>query len=149
MQLHLEKAVSDFVKVAKLAGKDIKREDIFIEFLKSPHIPPKSIPEGKIAVYIFYYGQICLKVGQVGKKSKARYTSQHYYPNSSNSNLAKSILKHQEVLSLSGLTEDNITEWIKTNTARTNILIDAKFGKSVISLMETFLHCRLNPKFEG
>lgn len=149
MQKHLTKTMLDFVSVAKLASKDIKHEDIFMEILKCPHVPPKDIPKDKIAVYMFYYGQRCLKVGQVGKKSKARYISHHYNPNSSKSNLAKSILKHHDTLSLSGLTENNISAWIKTNTDRVNILIDAEFGKSVISLMEVFLHCRLDPEFEG
>ena len=145
----ITKAIHDFIQIAKLAGKDIELEDISIKFLSHPHDPPKHLPKGKIAVYVFFYNQRCLKVGQVGKKSKARYTSQHYSPNSSNSNLAKSIIKYQDVLSLSGLNNDNISEWIKTNTDRANILIDVKFGKSVLSLMEVFLQCRFNPEFEG
>ncbi|OQY04417.1 MAG: hypothetical protein B6I25_06925 [Planctomycetales bacterium 4572_13] len=149
MKAELQKIIADFVKVAKLAEIKIELEDISIEFLNCPHTPPVDIPKGKIAVYAFFYNQNCLKVGQFGKKSKARYTSQHYNPNSSKSNLAKNILKHQNILSLSGLNNHNISEWIKTNTDRVNILIDTDFGKLVISLMEAFLHCRFDPVFDG
>jgi len=149
MKNELERAISDFIQVARLAGNNLNFEDISIEHLGCPHISPKDIPKDKVAVYIFYFDKQCLKVGQVGKKSKARYSSQHYNPNSSNSNLAKTILKNQENMHLSGLTSDNISEWIKTHTHRVNILMNSSIAKPLLSLLEVFLQCRLNPIFEG
>ena len=88
-------------------------------------------------------------VGKVGPNSKARYTSQHYNPKSSNSNLAKSILKEKENLGLAHLDEANVGAWIKKETDRTNLLLDATIGIPILSFLESFLQCRLRPQFEG
>jgi len=135
--------------VAKLAGAKLSDTDIITEHLPAPHRPPSSLPRGKVAIYAFFFRGQCLKVGKVGSKSKARYTSQHYNPNSSQSNLAKSILSHQDVLGLKDLNASSITDWIKQNTDRINFLFDREMGMSVLALMEAFLQCRLDPKFEG
>jgi hypothetical protein len=39
--------------------------------------------------------------------------------------------------------------WIKTNVDRTNYLLDAERGIPVLTLLESFLQCRLRPRFEG
>jgi hypothetical protein len=85
----------------------------------------------------------------VGPKSQARYTSQHYSPNSSKSNLAKSLLAHKNELNLSVLNDRNVGDWIKNNTDRANILIDSSYGVFLLSLMESFFQCRYKPIFEG
>ena len=102
-----------------------------------------------MAVYVFVWNDICLKVGKVGPNSNARYTSQHYNPRSSNSNLAKSILQAKDNLGLINVSESNVGAWIKSNTDRINILLDANLGIPVVTLLESFLQCRLHPKFEG
>ena len=146
---NIKQLVKNFERVAKLAGVDIPTGSITVETLSAPHTPPRSLPSGRMAVYVFLWGDDCLKIGKVGPKSQARYTSQHYNPNSSNSNLAKSILKHKTELHLLNLTNSTIGGWIKSNTDRLNFILDQNLGVPVLSLMESFLQCRLRPRFEG
>ena len=144
----LNQLVEDFKKVAQLAGVDIPHDSItWDKDEKKAHSP--CLPSGKMAVYVFFWGDKCLKVGKVGPKSGARYTSQHYNPNSSKSNLAKSILKHKTELGLTNVTDSTVGNWIKSNTRRVNFLLDQSLGIRVLSLMESFLQCRLRPIFEG
>ncbi len=146
--MDVEALVADFIRVADLAGVTILREAIAVEVLPAPHHPP-ILPAGKMGVYIFQWGNQCLKVGKAGPRSHARYTSQHYNPRSSRSNLAKSLLKDCESLEIAGLDEHNVGEWIMKNTDRINILLDADAGMPLLNLLEAFLHCRLKPRFEG
>jgi len=142
------KLLEDFVKVAKLAGVPISLSEIKVEQLPAPHSRPPSLPVGKLAVYVFMYGGRCLKVGKAGAKSTARYCSQHYGLNAS-STLAKSLIKSQAHLGLTGLDESNIGNWICQNTNRINVLVPSKSGVALLSLLESFIQCRLNPEFEG
>ena len=102
-----------------------------------------------MAVYVFSYQGQALKVGKVGTKSQARYTSQHYNPGSVPSTLAASLLKESSAINVSGLSKSNVTEWIKRNTDRFNLIIDETSGIRVLTLLESFLQCRLRPIFEG
>jgi hypothetical protein len=147
--INVDKLIADFVRVAELAGLHIKRGDITIENLPAPHRPPSSLPSGKMAVYVFHCGDQCLKVGKVGPKSQARYTSQHYSPKSSNSNLAKSVLKHKSAMGISDIDERTAGRWITQHTDRINFLIHEDFGIPLLSLLEAFLQCSLKPLFEG
>ncbi len=145
----IDQLIKDFLQVAQLARLNIPDGSITTELLKAPHIPPKTLPSGKMAVYVFLWGDDCLKIGKVGPKSQARYTSQHYNPNSSNSNLAKSILKDKIKLGLHDLSESTVGNWIKSDTDRLNIILDERLGMPILSLLEAFLQCRLRPRFEG
>ncbi len=145
----IQNLIDDFIKVSSIAGVNLSIRDFSIGILEHPHKPPSNLPVGKMAVYIFFWRGDCLKVGKVGWKSQARYVSQHYIPGSSQSNLAKSILSKVDRLGTPGLNEFNIGLWIKDNTDRVNILLDQKVGMPVLSLLESFLQCRLNPMFEG
>jgi hypothetical protein len=147
--IDVNKLISDFLHIAELAGLDIKQRDIHIENLPAPHIPPSTLPSGKMAVYVFNWGDRCLKVGKVGPKSQARYTSQHYNPKSSNSNLAKSILKDKAVMGITEIEEHTVGNWVRQNTDRVNFLVPESFGIPLLSLLEAFLQCRLKPCFEG
>ena len=149
MNFDFTSLICDFVKVAKLSGITLSQNDIQIENLQAPHTPPSGLPKGKMAVYMFFWKDQCLKIGKTGPKSQARYTSQHYNPISSNSNLAKSILKNKEYFRLSNLNEINIGKWIKESTDRINFVIDKKLGIPILTLLESFLQCRLKPRFEG
>ena len=142
------KLVKDFVVVAKLAGISITATEVEVEELQAPHRRPSSLPPEKLAVYVFIYGKHCLKVGKAGPKSIARYCSQHYGLNAP-STLAKSLIKGQAQLGLSNLNEFNIGKWICQNTKRVNFLLPSKYGVALLSLMESFIQCRLNPEFEG
>ena len=141
--------VQDFLSVAKLAGVDARALVVDVESEAAPHTPPKQLPKGKMAVYVFSYRGKTLKVGKVGPRSQARYTTQHYIPGSAPSTLAASLLKGGGEIGISGLTEANVTEWIKANTERWNFLLDASQGIHVLTLLESFLQCRLQPAFEG
>ncbi|MBL0143839.1 MAG: hypothetical protein IPP91_17480 [Betaproteobacteria bacterium] len=141
--------LDDFREVIALAGTSLPSAALSIETFPAPHRPPSALPNGKAAVYVFVWNGICLKVGKVGPKSQARFTSQHYSPASSNSNLAKSLVAGQGKLGLSGITDSNVGEWIKSNVDRANFLLSVECGIPVLSLLESFLQCRLKPMFEG
>ncbi len=57
---------SDFVAAAGLSGVPIVVSEIEIVVLHAPHRRPSSLPKGKLAVYVFIYGNRCLKVGKAG-----------------------------------------------------------------------------------
>ncbi|MEK7731657.1 MAG: hypothetical protein AAB363_07350, partial [Planctomycetota bacterium] len=110
------------------------------------------LPTCKFAVYVFSRGTMILKVGKVGANSGARYTSQHYNPKSSESNLAKSILddcNRSNLFNLTHVDETNVGGLIKENIDRVNLLMDERLGVPLLSLLEAFLQCHLKPRYEG
>ena len=138
----------DFIKAAALAGINIPRPDVEVEFLCAPHRPPSSLPDGRMAVYVFMLGDRCLKVGKANQKSLARYCSQHYGLNAP-STLAKSLLTRRKNFDCNGLNEQNVKAWICEKTTRLNFLVPSRYGIFALSLLEAFLQCRLQPEFEG
>jgi len=146
--------IRDFVQVAGLSGFAIGAEAVTHEVLPAPH-EPHTLPKGNQAVYVFSLappGSTVLKVGKVGPRSNPRFVSQHYNPNSSRSNLAKSLLQHQETwhrLGITTLDEATVGDWLKTHTTRDHFYLDAGQSKLLLNLLETFLHGRLRPLFEG
>jgi len=94
---NLNDLLKDFRKVANLASVELPSNAMVVDTLPAPH-KQTPLPEDRFAVYVFNWTGTCLKVGKVGSRSQSRFTSQHYNPNSSASNLAKSILSHQEEL---------------------------------------------------
>jgi len=151
MELDAQTIRSRLCSLANFAGVQIEPTEIEVETCRAPHSPPSALPPGKIAVYIFFHKAQCLKVGTVGLNSNARYTSQHYSPGSSNSNLAKSILESPDTIGISPLAPAYIGEWIKTNTDRINILFPANADWSIpfLTLAEAFFQCWLRPVYEG
>ena len=106
-----------------------------------------ALPKGRMAVYTFVYNDVFLKVGQANQRSKARYQSHHYYVKSNKSTLANSLLKDPKMSSL--VNNSNITNWIKTNCERFDVLIDAKLGKITLNFIEGLLQYKYQPKYEG
>jgi hypothetical protein len=143
-----QKMLKDFETIASLARVPITFAELQVEELNAPHRKPSSLPTGMLAVYVFMHGDRCLKVGKAGAKSTARYCSQHYGLHAP-STLAKSLIKNQTHLGLAGLDESNIGDWICQNTSRINVLLPSKYGAAALSLLESFIQCRLNPAFEG
>lgn len=143
-----ERLIHDFRTVAELAGVRLAGEDISCEVLSAPHTPT-SLPAGKMAVYVFLWGDRCLKVGKAGLNSGARYLSQHYNPQSCQSNLAKSLIEKGHLIDVTGLKGSNVKAWIKQKTTRINYLLDQGVGVHMLSLFEAFAQCCLKPKFEG
>ncbi len=153
--------IADFCKVAALSGVSIASEDIEYETLFAPHTRPKRLPSGRKGVYVFASAQRCLKVGKVGSKSAARFTSQHYVPNSSQSNLAKSLLSLASGAALAqiggdteinaefaAVTKESVGIWIEQNTSRHHFLLHEECPDALLNLLEVFLQCRLDPLFE-
>lgn len=141
--------LEDFHRVAGMAGVSLALDAIAIERCPAPHVPPKTLPPGTMAVYVFSFGPHVLKVGKVGPNSAARYTAQHYNAGSAKSTLAASLIKHGERIGVAGLNETNVPGWIREHTDRVNFILDASLGVHVLNLLEAFLQCRLRPQFEG
>lgn len=140
-------SIKCFIKALELTGLELDVSNIIVDDLECPH-EPKSLPHGKMAVYIFQRGDRYLKIGKVGPKSNARFRSQHYNPNRAKSNLAKSLLNDPEMNTFN-LNEKNIEKWIKENTQRIDILIEKNAGIFVLNFLEAFLHCKFRPEYEG
>lgn len=141
--------IDDFLKVAALAGRTLCAADIEVEVLNAPHRPPTRLPPGKMAVYLFSYGPTVLKIGKAGPKSNARYTNQHYGAGRAPSTLAASLVKGCGELGIGELTNESVGYWIRTNTDRLNFIMKTECGVPTLTLLESFLHCRLKPCFEG
>lgn len=112
-----------------------------------PHVP-QNLKRGTMGIYTFLYQDEFLKIGKAGPNSNARFSSQHYLPSSAQSNLSKSILDDDRMQGL-GITDDNVGEWIKHNTSRIDILLDASLGIFTLELIEAALHFRYEPRYEG
>ena len=141
-----EDVLEDFMTAAPLAHAPIKSNAIHIETLPMPHAPT-SLPEGKMAVYVFSDRERAFKVGKAGPKTKSRYRTQHY-TGSAPSTLAGFLLDDAIMVGRHGLSNDNVAKWIKENTDRVNFTLDANAGQFVLALLETFVQCRLRPIYE-
>jgi hypothetical protein len=133
---------------AKQAGFNVEATEIELlqwDFGITNHIP-LQLPSNKAAIYIFKWNNSYLKVGKVNANSNARYQSQHYNPNSSNSNLSKSLLADIEFQALLG--DKSVGNWIKENTTRFNLLIPTALGKNFVHFAEAFFILKCNPRFE-
>lgn len=139
----------DFLAAAKRGRIKNVPDSICIEILPMPHTPPSSLPRGKIAVYVFSSNKDVLKVGQVGPKSQARYTRHHYNPDSSRSNLSKSLIEDEDAKSKHNLSQETVGEWIKNNTDRVNFIVEDDYYGPMLNLLEAFVQCRLQPVYEG
>ena len=139
----------DFRRVANLAGIPLAANHLTVETLSAPHRPPNRLPPGKMAVYVFLHRGRALKIGKAGPNSNARYTSQHYSPGAARSTLAASLLKRGTEIGIRGVTQPTVGDWIRTNTDRCNFLLDSSYPIRLLTLLESFLQCRLDPVFEG
>jgi hypothetical protein len=133
---------------ARQAGVALESENL--ELLQwnagKTHIP-LALPANKAAVYIFKWNDIYLKVGKVNASSSPRYQSQHYNPDSSKSNLSRSLLSDAEFQPLIG--NEIVGDWIKSNTIRFNVLIPSSLGKNFVHFTEAFFILKCNPRFEN
>lgn len=158
MNIDEDELLAAFLQVAELSHLQLSRSDIRSELLPSPHRRPSRLPKGLQAVYVFFLGDLCLKVGKAGPKTEARFVSQHYGTNAP-STLAKSLLLRRDRLAalvppeqrseLDGLDEGSVGSWIERNTARLHVFLPDTAGPLPLSLLEAFLQCRFSPVFEG
>jgi hypothetical protein len=142
-------ALRDFRTVATLADADFLADCIAVQIFRKPHESPKTLPDGNIAVYAFFHNGQALKVGKAGPNSKARYTSQHYSTGAATSTLARSIVNNAAKIGISEVHEGIVAAWIRSNTDRVNLLLPSAVGDPMLSLLESFLHVRWKPIFEG
>ena len=145
----IERALADFITVTQLAGDPLQIEEIKVEYLVAPHKPPSSLPNGKMAIYAFWWDGVWLKVGKAGPKSEARYVSQHYNAGSAQSTLAASLNNDPRMNTVTGFHPLGPSGWIKASTCRVNILLPSSRKKNLLSLLEAFLRARLSPRYEG
>jgi len=135
-------------KVTSAIEKPINRNDYKIIDRGVPHTPPIHLPNGKAAVYTFIHHGRFLKIGKANRKSSARFSYQHYSPKSASSTLASSIL-HDKSFVNQNISEDDIGTWIKQNCRRVDILMNEALGVFALDLIESILHYRYEPKYEG
>ena len=145
----IQSIMKNFMQIANLSGIDISKDNLTSEIMGCPHEPPTDLPKGRVAVYVFCHNKKCLKVGKAGPKSKPRFTYQHYNPGGASSTLADSLLKYQSNIGLDALTKKNVGNWIKTNTYRFNLFLNAKKNRFTWNLLEAYVQARLKPVFEG
>jgi len=129
--------------VSKVLGRKLTQGKEF-EIEDGAH-QPKRLPEGYAAVYAFIHKDRFLKIGKVGRKSGARYTSQHYNPNANGSTLAKSLCEDKNI------SEGDVREWILKNTRRIDILVkcgNSEDYKWTTTLIEAILQYQYRPKYE-
>ncbi|MGO3690550.1 MAG: hypothetical protein ACTJF0_08840 [Psychroflexus halocasei] len=135
--------------------KCIERNDIQFEILVSEKldVAHPDLEDGKGAVYLFFDGDNCLKVGKAGLNAKARYKSHHYYF-STQSTLAKSILNEMKILE-NKENRNQIRKQIRTEFNRMNILFSLEDFENqrrlndFIGLVEQYFIYEFNPKYEG
>ena len=135
------------IKASKLAGKPIKIQELEMIYQPLGHIP-KSLPPGKMTVYTFVYNGEFLKIGQANVNSKARYQSHHYHVKSGKNTLANRLLVDSTMKKIIGSVP--ISDWIKANCERYDVLIDAKkHDKLTLNFIEGLLQYKYNPRYEG
>lgn len=143
--------IGDFDKiineVSSILGKPIDKGKYKIIDRGIPH-QPKNLSHNMLGIYTFYYEGKFMKIGKAGVNSKARFLSQHYNPRSAQSNLAASILSDSRMQG-KGLNENNIGDWIKNNCRRIDILFDSDLGIFTLGLIESALHYKYEPMYEG
>jgi hypothetical protein len=108
---------------------------------------PMPLPQGYGAIYIFKWDEIYLKVGKAGCNSNARYQSQHYNPNSSNSNLSRSLINDNQFNGIVNI--NNVGNWLKENTSRFNILIPDQLNNNFLHFAEAFFILKCTPRYEN
>lgn len=142
----LSEIKNTIIETSKILDKPLTDKDFYILHQPLKH-KPKSLPDNSMAVYTFVYKGEFLKIGQANYKSKARYQSHHYNPGSAISTLAGSLLNDDSMKGL--LNRETVTQWIKDNCERFDVIIDKKHGKKTLNFIEGLLHYKYDPKYEG
>lgn len=129
---------------------NIQRDKIKVFDRKKPH-KIEVIPNNYMIVYIFKYNNYYLKIGKAyGKNRNKRPNNYHYRPNSSPSNLAKSIINDPKRKEYYGIfATENIKDWMLENLQRIDIWIDESLGVWTLNLIEVALQYEYRPRYEG
>jgi len=121
---------------------------------------PSRLSKEQQGVYAFVTDTGCIKVGKAGPNSQARWNSHHYnVDEKSSSTMTKSMIKYKEMVKaiypvnkhaeIDDLNDNNIGNWIKSNTSRMEFIISAKESKFVLNFLEAIVQLKLQPIFEG
>ena len=145
-----DRAVQAFLRATEAAGMTVEDDHLSLEIMAAPHRPPSRLPLGRMAVYVFLRADdgTCLKVGKAGKGSIQRFTYQHYSRNSKSS-LAKSLCDQYTEQTLSSTDQADVKRWMCTNLHRINFFLDVIYGPFYLNLLEAFMQCWFQPRFEG
>lgn len=140
--------IDNLITAAGLAEIDVDPNALtLLTWESGPNHIPEPIPNGYNAVYVFFHGNVCLKVGKTsGQNANPRYQSQHYYTKAP-STLAKSLLSDPNYSVMIG--DQRPKDWMLANTTRYNILISARYSVHFVGFVESFFILKLNPRFEG
>jgi len=147
--MHITDSIPDLIRALEICGTQMSEAEFELKDMGVPHSPPTTLPKGKMAVYIFLYGEKCLKVGKVGTKSKPRYTHHHYGVGRAKSTLANSIVKNPEWIGMEKMEKEEVGAWLKNQTRRINILLDGGHDHEILNFVEAFYILRLKPVYEG
>ncbi|HTS20060.1 MAG TPA: hypothetical protein VMP11_20970 [Verrucomicrobiae bacterium] len=150
-----DQLIQTLIEVAKLAGKDISRDQIRDDCLDGPHRRP---PEDRSPViYVFALFGKPLKIGKSFAKRGTRLGS-HYNPDA-NSPLAKAILECKDGIKqmcpqemhaeINDLGKECVGSWMQKYLTLTRLRFDGAIEPMVVELFEVLLQCKLCPLFEG
>lgn len=107
-----------------------------------------NLPPDTSADYSFFYQWQCLKVGQVGTNSNARFKYQHCLPKSNKSTLARSIINDE---AMDDSVKNDVGTWLKNNTSRFDVLIrqtkNKHLDKIILNLIEGILQYKFRPRY--
>lgn len=145
MRKQLKAILRDFKRIPAFCEAH-QWQNIAFEFNEAPHSRPGALLQNQRAVYLFFRGEEWLRIGQTGYSQ--RFTSQHYGTRRAGSTFAKDIWENKQEFDFSG-TEESVGTWIMQNCGRANIRLPIGWPKEVSHLLESYLHYRLRPRFEG
>ena len=141
----LSVVLSDFRRIPAIREMS-HWQDVEFEFCEAPHTRPRPLAATQQAVYLFFLGAEWLRIGQTSHS--ARFTSQHYATGRAPSALAQDIWKNGQEFGFGG-GEQDVGAWIMQNCGRANVRMPVGWPKEVGRLLESYLHYRLRPRFEG
>ena len=157
MKKRLRQCLDDFFKGWRFLepdrdeGSKLCLDKIDFDFQYAPHERPQPLRNNQRAIYAFFKDDQWLRIGQTDHPG--RFRNQHYGVAKRNSTLANDIRDHAGEFGLTG-TNDEIRNWILGSCGRANLRLPAQGVKPEVSeyfakLLESYLHYRLDPRFEG
>ena len=152
-----ESLISDFLEILRITGINIARDGISMSSHCAPHQRPQG-HYGNASVYVFMLDDLCLKVGCVpGRKPTSRLHN-HYNPNTANHLAAKILNGKQRIkeklsdsdrVEIDKLSTESIASWMEERLSLYCFHFRRDTSECVIRFFEAFLHCKMNPLFEG
>ena len=157
MEEQLKQCLDDFFRGWQFLEPDCGRrsrlclEELDRCFQYAPHKRPKPLQGSQRAIYIFFKDDQWLRIGQT--KDPGRFRNHHYGVAEGNSTLANDLQERADEFGLSG-TNNEIRNWILESCGRANLRlpvqgVEPEACEYFAKLLESYLHYRLKPRFEG